>query len=112
MTDPEFGSPAGYAVSAKCAVREEWKALVGRTFRHYKGRDYRLVGFAPHSETLEPLAVYHLLYGDFGLWARPAAMFFGEVEVDGRRMPRFALIRERAEEQPPALRPQPERGNT
>lgn len=82
----------GYSISAKCEIPDEWKALVGRTFRHYKGKDYRLIGFAPHSETLEPMAVYHLLYGDFGLWVRPAKMFFGETEVDGRRVRRFAPV--------------------
>ena len=81
-----------YAISAKCDIPEAWKALVGRTFRHHKGRLYRLIGFAPHSETLEPLAIYHLLYGDFGLWARPAAMFFGEIEKDGERVLRFTLV--------------------
>lgn len=53
---------------------------------------YRLLGLAPHSETLEPMAVYQLLYGDFGLWVRPAKMFFEEVEVDGRRMRRFERV--------------------
>ena len=81
-----------YTISAKCDIPEEWKALVGRTFRHHKGNLYRLIGFAPHSETLEPLAIYHLLYGDFGLWARPAAMFFGETEKDGEKVRRFAPV--------------------
>ena len=53
---------------------------------------YRLLGLAPHSETLEPMAVYQLLYGDFGLWVRPAKMFFEEIEVDGRRIRRFERV--------------------
>lgn len=83
-----------YMISAKCDIPDAWKAMVGRTFRHHKGNLYRLIGFAPHSETLEPLAIYHLLYGDFGLWARPAAMFFEEIEKDGKRIRRFAPVEE------------------
>ena len=67
-------------------------AGIGHDFRHYKGKMYRLLGLAPHSETLEPMAVYQLLYGDFGLWVRPARMFFEEIEVDGRRMRRFERV--------------------
>lgn len=61
-------------------------------YRHYKGNDYRVVGLARHSETLEPLVVYEALYGERGLWVRPAAMFVGHVEHDGRRVPRFRRI--------------------
>jgi hypothetical protein len=66
-------------------------AVPGR-YRHYKGGEYELVGVARHSETLEPLVVYRPLYGARGLWVRPHAMFFGDVEIDGRRQPRFARI--------------------
>lgn len=59
-------------------------------YRHYKGNDYRVLGLARHSETLEPLVVYQALYGERGLWVRPAAMFAEKVEVDGRRVARFA----------------------
>ncbi|MDV7210365.1 DUF1653 domain-containing protein [Azotobacter beijerinckii] len=62
-------------------------------YRHYKGAEYRVLGVARHSETEEELVVYQALYGDFGLWVRPLAMFAGSIEVDGRQMPRFALIR-------------------
>ncbi len=61
-------------------------------YRHYKGNEYRVIGLARHSETLEPLVVYQALYGERGLWVRPAAMFTGEVEVDGQRRPRFARV--------------------
>ncbi|MEN9314501.1 MAG: hypothetical protein RIS35_894 [Pseudomonadota bacterium] len=67
------------------------EVLPGR-YRHYKGGEYELLGVARHSETLEPLVVYRPLYGDGGLWVRPYAMFFGEVEIDGQRRPRFAAI--------------------
>jgi hypothetical protein len=59
-------------------------------YRHYKGNDYRVIGLARHSETLEPLVVYQALYGEHGLWVRPAAMFVETIEHAGRRVPRFA----------------------
>ena len=61
-------------------------------YRHYKGREYRVLGLARHSETLEPLVVYEALYGERGLWVRPAAMFVETVEHNGRRVPRFASV--------------------
>jgi hypothetical protein len=61
-------------------------------YRHYKGNEYRVVGIARHSETLEPLVVYEPLYGVGGLWVRPAAMFTETVEVNGTRMPRFIFV--------------------
>ena len=62
-------------------------------YRHYKGKDYQVVGLARHSETEEILVVYKLLYGDFSLWVRPAAMFVETVTLsDGAVVPRFAYI--------------------
>lgn len=69
------------------------KILPGR-YRHYKGRDYQVLGVARHSETEEALVVYRCLYGDFSLWVRPLAMFTETVVVAGREMPRFAWVRE------------------
>jgi hypothetical protein len=65
-------------------------------YRHYKGGEYEVIGAARHSETLEPLVVYRPLYKDSGWWVRPHAMFFGEVEVDGVRQPRFAPVASRS----------------
>lgn len=61
-------------------------------YRHYKGGDYEVIGVARHSETLEPLVVYRPLDGTGGWWVRPHAMFFGEVQAHGRRLPRFAPV--------------------
>ena len=63
-------------------------------YRHYKGKDYEVVGTARHSETEEPLVVYRTLYGDFSLWVRPLAMWNETVEIDGRQVPRFAAVAE------------------
>lgn len=62
-------------------------------YRHYKGQHYRVLGVARHSETQDWLVLYRALYGDHGLWVRPAAMFTQSVEIDGRTQPRFALER-------------------
>jgi len=59
-------------------------------YRHYKGGEYEVIGVARHSETLEALVVYRPLYNASGLWVRPHAMFFGHVELDGRRVLRFS----------------------
>ncbi|AIR91408.1 DUF1653 domain-containing protein [Pseudomonas cremoricolorata] len=61
-------------------------------YRHYKGPEYRVFGTARHSENEEWVVVYQCLYGDFGLWVRPLAMFLETVEVDGEQVPRFALL--------------------
>ncbi|WOB09626.1 DUF1653 domain-containing protein [Piscinibacter gummiphilus] len=61
-------------------------------YRHYKGHEYEVIGVARHSETLEPLVVYRPLYNASGLWVRPHAMFFEDVEIDGLRRPRFQRI--------------------
>lgn len=71
---------------------EDKTGLIGREFRHFKGNRYRLEGFAKDSETLEEMVVYRALYGDGGLWVRPAKMFFETVERDGRTMKRFELV--------------------
>ena len=65
------------------------EARLGR-YRHYKGGEYELIGVARHSETLEPMVLYRPLCNRTGLWVRPYAMFFEDVEVDGRRRSRFA----------------------
>ncbi|PZW69802.1 uncharacterized protein DUF1653 [Pseudomonas sp. URMO17WK12:I1] len=61
-------------------------------YRHYKGPEYRVLGVARHSETEEEVVVYQALYGEYGLWVRPLAMFTSQVELDGEQVPRFALV--------------------
>ena len=70
------------------------------TYRHYKGNDYRVIGTATHSETLETLVVYQPLYGERNLWVRPQKMFCEEVLVDGKHEPRFQLIQADASDSP------------
>jgi hypothetical protein len=61
-------------------------------YRHYKGQDYRVLGIARHTETREVLVVYQALYGEFGLWLRPHAMFMESVTHLGEEQPRFAYV--------------------
>lgn len=60
-------------------------------YKHYKGMLYEVVGTVRHSEDLSPMTLYRALYGEHGLWVRPAAMFNEEVVIDGVRQPRFQL---------------------
>lgn len=65
-------------------------------YKHYKGKEYRVIGVAKHSETLEDLVVYEVLYkNDLSrLWVRPLAMFVEDVEVNGQKIKRFEYIGE------------------
>lgn len=61
-------------------------------YRHFKGNEYEVIGLARHSETQEEMVVYRALYGDFGLWVRPARMWNETVEHDGKTFRRFTYI--------------------
>lgn len=66
-------------------------------YKHYKGKMYRVIGMALHSETLQIMVVYQPLYEtpdipEGTLWVRPADMFSETVEIEGRIMPRFMFI--------------------
>lgn len=61
-------------------------------YRHYKGNEYEVLMVARHSETEEEMVVYRALYGDYGVWVRPYAMFMEKVEVDGEMVDRFRFL--------------------
>ena len=63
-------------------------------YRHYKGKEYEVLFLARHSETEEEMVVYRALYGDRGIWVRPAKMWNETVEKDGQRVRRFTYIGE------------------
>ena len=63
-------------------------------YRHFKGKEYRVLYTARHSETLEPMVVYQALYGERGIWVRPAAMWGEHVEREGYSGPRFTYVDE------------------
>lgn len=68
---------------------EAVKQILPGKYRHFKGGEYEVLGIARHSETEEATVVYRALYGERGLWVRPAAMWVETVERDGVSMPRF-----------------------
>ena len=63
-------------------------------YRHFKGNLYRVIGVASHSEDLSPMVVYQALYGEGGLWVRPASMWLETVERDGKLYQRFTPVNE------------------
>ena len=73
------------------------KAIPGKRYLHYKGKEYIVLYIAHHSETLEELVVYEAQYStpDFGnkaVWVRPRAMFEEMTEYKGKIVNRFELI--------------------
>ncbi len=69
------------------------------TYRHFKGKEYLLIGIAKHSETLEPLVVYQAQYtseehGANAIWARPLSSFTETLTRDGKTFPRFEFVRD------------------
>lgn len=70
---------------------------IGALFEHYKGKQYKILNIARHSETLELCVVYQALYdsaqfGNHSIWVRPLEMFLETIEVSGKEVPRFRLI--------------------
>ena len=63
-------------------------------YRHFKGNEYEVLYIAKHSETLEDMVVYRALYGEHGVWVRPASMWNETVERDGKTYQRFTYIGE------------------
>lgn len=65
-------------------------------YKHYKGKEYQVLGVAKHSETLEELVIYEALYEnpEGKMWVRPKKMFEEAVEVDGKTVQRFEYISE------------------
>ena len=63
-------------------------------YRHFKGNEYEVIALATHSETGERMVVYRALYGDGGVWVRPAKMWEESVERDGKTHKRFTYIGE------------------
>lgn len=66
----------------------------GAVFRHYKGKEYKIVTVGRHSEDLQLYVVYEGLYdcpefGERPVWIRPLDMFLEKVVIDGKEMPRF-----------------------
>lgn len=74
------------------AYEEAMQMILPGRYRHFKGNEYEVTGIARHSETMEPMVVYRALYGECGLWTRPAAMWYETVTRDGKSQKRFERI--------------------
>ena len=61
-------------------------------YRHFKGKIYKVLHVAKHSETLEDIVVYQAIYGEKGIWVRPKSMFEEVIERDGKTFRRFSPI--------------------
>ena len=68
--------------------------MTGQYYRHFKGNIYKVLHIAKHSETLEYMVVYQAMYGEHGIWVRPADMFEEVIEREGKIFRRFEPISE------------------
>lgn len=64
-------------------------SVVCGRYRHYKGKEYEVLGIARHSETLEEMVVYRACYGERALWVPPLSMFVEEIDHNGTKRARF-----------------------
>ena len=71
--------------------KKETEIRVGR-YRHFKGKEYEVLFIATHSETMEPMVVYRAVYGEGGIWVRPASMWNEKLTHDGITCRRFTYI--------------------
>ena len=74
-------------------MTQQLQSIPQGIYRHYKGSLYQVLHVAKHSETEEELVVYRCLYGEYDVWVRPLAMFTESIEVNGKEVPRFELIK-------------------
>ena len=75
-------------------MENDMELILPGKYRHFKGNEYEVLYVAKHSETLEDMVVYRALYGDGGVWVRPASMWNETVERDGVVCQRFTKIEE------------------
>ena len=68
------------------------QSILPGVYRHYKGNRYQVLYLAKHSETLEDMVVYQALYGEDGIWVRPASMWNETVDYQGKQVKRFTYI--------------------
>jgi len=66
--------------------------IIQGRYRHFKGNEYEVIYVGRHSETLETMVIYRPLYGEGGIWVRPAAMWNEEITRNGKTQKRFEYI--------------------
>lgn len=68
----------------------------GQIWRHFKGKEYRIITISKHSETNEQYVVYSQLYAPYEDYVRPLDMFMSEVDhtlyPEAAQRYRFELI--------------------
>ncbi|MFA6296488.1 MAG: DUF1653 domain-containing protein [Patescibacteria group bacterium] len=62
-------------------------------YQHYKGKKYKVISIAKHSETLEDLVIYQAEYGKKQIWVRPIKNFLEKIIVKNKKIPRFKFIK-------------------
>jgi cyclomaltodextrinase / maltogenic alpha-amylase / neopullulanase len=73
------------------------ESIIPGKYRHFKGKEYEVLGIARHSESLDEYVVYKALYdseeyGKNALWIRPKNLFLGDVVVNGKTQKRFTPL--------------------
>ena len=91
VTTTETPKKAETAEDTKCENLEKQEITLGK-YRHFKGNEYEVLGFAKDSETTQKVVIYKALYGEEELWVRPYEMFNEIIERDGKRIRRFTKI--------------------
>ena len=81
----EEAGPGNLAVSDTIVIN----TIPYGIYKHYKGNQYEVIGFARHSETLEDMVIYKAVNGEHGTWVRPLSMWNDPIEVDGKTVKRF-----------------------
>lgn len=69
------------------------EVIIGGIYKHFKGKMYKVLNVATHSETEETMVVYMKLYDDYTVWVRPLELFIGQKQVDGQRVDRFEHVK-------------------
>ena len=88
----DLGVRASVCYGGVMTCEEAVKTIPCGRYRHFKGNEYEVIGIARHSEDESPVVVYRALYGDGGLWVRPAEMWNETVTWDGTTHKRFMRI--------------------
>lgn len=71
---------------------ETREVIIGKRYRHFKGKEYMVLHLAKDSETMQDLVVYQALYGEKRVWVRALEMFLGQKEVNGILINRFEAL--------------------
>ena len=91
---PSFDMSTNSNGNKNITYEEAVASILPGKYRHYKGNKYEVICIARHSETTEPMVVYRALYGDHGVWVRPAYMWNEVVDVGEARIKRFTKLDE------------------